>query len=97
MSCTKCETVGRYTHTGNKVVFTELNAPKRTDEKFRSGAYSVPVGIRKDCHCKKTTVITKLPIDMIEDIIIADSLHLIDLGEFKINVIFVNNVKLILF
>lgn len=78
--CLKCETVGRYSHTGNKVIFTQLDAPKRTDEKFRSGAYSVASGNRTDFHCKNTTVITRLPIDMIADVIVADSLHLIDLG-----------------
>lgn len=81
--CLKCEAVGKYSYTGNKVIFTKLDAPKRTDEKFRSGEYSVPSDDRRDFHCKNTTVLTKLPINIIEDVIIGDSLHLIDLGKFK--------------
>lgn len=82
--CLKCEIVGKYSYTARTVIYTKLDAPKRTDEKFRSGEYSVPFGLRRDCHCKKYTVLTKLPIDMVEDVIIADSLHLIDLGELFI-------------
>lgn len=79
--CMMCEVIGKYTYTANKVIYTHLNAPKRTDEKFRSGLYSVPSGDRRDFHCRKVTVLTKLPIDMVEDIVVADCLHLIDLGK----------------
>lgn len=54
------------------MIYTQLDAVKRTDEIFRSGEYNE--------HCKKVSILTKLPIDMVEDFPIADCLHLIDLG-----------------
>lgn len=57
------------------MIYTDLNAPKRTDEKFRSGHYAN--------HCRKVTVLQKLPIDMVEDFPVSDCLHLIDLGKYK--------------
>lgn len=55
------------------MIYPDLNAAKRTDEKFRNGSYKE--------HRKKETVILDLPIDIIKDFPIADSLHIIDLGD----------------
>lgn len=58
------------------MTFPGLHAPKRTDKAFRSNAYSN--------HCKAVTPLLKLDeFDIIEDIIVADKLHLIDLGVHK--------------
>lgn len=75
--CIKCETSGKYSHRANTMIFTELDAPKRTNEKFRNRSYGT--------HHKTDTVITKLPIDMIKQFPIGDALHLIDLG----NILFI--------
>lgn len=52
--------------------FPRHDCPLRTDEDFR---------LKVDhLHHKFNTPLVELPIDMIKDVIIADSLHLIDLG-----------------
>ena len=56
--------------------FPNINAPRRTDKSFRSQA--------DEEHHKELSPLTKLPIDLIEDIIIADSLHIFDLGSFQV-------------
>lgn len=71
--CLKCETSGKYSYRARTMIYTELNAAKRTDEKFRSGVYTD--------HCKYTTILTELPINMVEDFPTSDCLHLIDLGK----------------
>lgn len=49
---------------------------KRTDEKFRQNAYNQ--------HQKATTPLLKIPsLNLIEDVIVGDRLHLIDLGVMK--------------
>lgn len=52
--------------------FPEVSCQKRTDSSFRNEVHPE--------HHKEKTPLIYLPIDMIEDIIVADSLHLIDLG-----------------
>lgn len=56
-------------------MFPNSTCPKRTNEEFRNKKY-------RD-HLKSDTPLLKLPIDMIEDFPISDSLHLIDLGVMK--------------
>ncbi|XP_055841957.1 uncharacterized protein LOC129909036 isoform X1 [Episyrphus balteatus] len=73
--CLMCETKGKYSHTARTMIYTDINAELRTNEKFRSGVYTD--------HCKLSTVLRNLPIDMIKDFPVADSLHLIDLGITK--------------
>ncbi|CAH0397615.1 unnamed protein product [Chilo suppressalis] len=73
--CLKCTTVGEYSHQYHTVVFPNSRCPKRTNEEFRNNKY-------RD-HLKSDTPLLKLPIDMIEDFPISDSLHLIDLGVMK--------------
>lgn len=71
----KCTTVGEYSHTSHTVAFSAKEAPPRTDENFRAKSYGL--------HHKTDSPLLQLPIDMIEDFPVADSLHLIDLGIMK--------------
>lgn len=73
--CLKCSIIGKYSHISHTVVFTKTDQPARTNEKFRAKEY--------EGHQKSDTPLTKLPIDMIQDIIIADPLHLLELGVMK--------------
>ncbi|XP_053685668.1 uncharacterized protein LOC128735198 [Sabethes cyaneus] len=74
--CLKCVGEGEYSHESRTVVFTSINSAKRTDQNFRQNAYGL--------HQKSSTPLLKIPsLDMIEDIIVGDRLHLIDLGVMK--------------
>ncbi|EAT36978.1 AAEL010985-PA [Aedes aegypti] len=73
--CLKCTTKGKYSHTANTVVFSQTNAAARTDEKFRNKEYPE--------HQRSDTPLVRLPIDMIEDIIVSDALHLLELGVMR--------------
>lgn len=73
--CQKCKITGEYSYISHCTYFPRRLCEKRTDEEFRSKQYS--------SHCKVDTPLTQLPIDMIEDFPVADSLHLIDLGIMK--------------
>lgn len=74
--CLKCECEGEYSHESRTVVFTSINNAKRTDQKFRQNAYSH--------HQKTATPLLNVPgLNLIEDIIVGDRLHLIDLGVMK--------------
>lgn len=73
--CQKCTIVGEYSYISHTTFFPRSNCPKRTNEGFRLKQY--------DSHHKNDTPLTELPIDMIDDFPIADSLHLIDLGIMK--------------
>lgn len=55
--------------------FPRIDCPRRTDNNFR-------MKIDSDHH-KETSPLEKLPIDMVKDFPVADSLHLIDLGLMK--------------
>lgn len=72
--CQKC-TVGEYSYVSHCTYFSNENCERRTDEKFRLKQYG--------SHHKNDTPLIQLPIDMIADFPIADSLHLIDLGVMK--------------
>lgn len=73
--CQKCCIVGKYSHISNTVVFTKIHTPARTDELFRSKEYVN--------HIKVDTPLAKLPIDLIKDFVVADPLHLLELGVMK--------------
>ncbi|XP_031329109.1 uncharacterized protein LOC116160111 [Photinus pyralis] len=73
--CLKCTTVGEYSYLTHCNVFPRIDCPKRTDEGFRLKMYG--------SHHKCATPLEELPINMIEDFPIADSLHLLDLGIMK--------------
>lgn len=70
--CLKCKTVGVYDKGGRHMSFPNINCSNRTDESFTP---------KEDLeHHKEDSPLVKLPVNMVEDVIIADSLHLIDLG-----------------
>lgn len=73
--CLKCTTVGEYSYISHTVYFPRTGCEKRTDNGFRLKIYG--------SHHKKDSPLLLLPIDMIEDFPIGDSLHLIDLGIMK--------------
>lgn len=73
--CIKCTTKGRYSQLSRTMTYPELNAPLRTDERFRTNQYPD--------HQRGYTPLLKLPIDMVKDIVVGDSLHLLELGVMK--------------
>lgn len=72
--CLKCEVIGEWDKNGHHMSFPRVDVRRRTDESFRNKT--------DEDHHKITTPLTRLPINLIEDIIIADSLHLFDLGSY---------------
>lgn len=75
--CMKCKTEGIYSHISNTVIFPNLNAAPRTNESFRN---------KDDAqHHHGETPLTDLPltVDLVEDIVIGDELHLLHLGLIK--------------
>lgn len=52
--------------------YPKFECPRRTDESFRNRT--------DEDHHKEDTPLTDLPIDMVEDFVVADSLHLFHLG-----------------
>lgn len=74
--CLKCTVEGEYSYISRTVVFPSHNAPPRTDENFRKETYGA--------HHKTRTPLIDIPnLDMIQDIVVADSMHLIELGSMK--------------
>lgn len=73
--CQRCCILGRFSHVSDTVVFTKINQEARTDVKFRDNLYPE--------HKKFDTPLINLPIDMINDFVIADPLHLLELGIMK--------------
>lgn len=64
--------IGEYSHKSNTVTFPKFDCPKRNDKDLRAKKYEE--------HHKLDSPLLKLNIDMIEDYLVADSIHLIDLG-----------------
>lgn len=73
--CLKCVTKGKYSHISRTMTFPEITAAKRTNTMFRAKQY--------EDHQKTATPLIRLPIDMIEDIVVSDSLHLLELGVMR--------------
>lgn len=70
----KCNVVGEFDLEGRHMSFARIDIPVRTDISFRN---------RSDQdHHKMDSILENLPIDMIKDFVVADSLHLLDLGTF---------------
>lgn len=67
--------MGEYSYISHTVYFPRADCEKRTNDGFRARIYG--------SHHKQDTPLTLLPIDMIEDFPVGDSLHLIDLGVMK--------------
>lgn len=64
--------IGDYFQDSRRMSFPRIDAPLRTDTSFRN---------REDPdHHNMDPVLEKLPIDMVKDFVVADSLHLLDLG-----------------
>uniref|UniRef100_A0A182N9Z1 Uncharacterized protein n=1 Tax=Anopheles dirus TaxID=7168 RepID=A0A182N9Z1_9DIPT len=73
--CLKCTGVGEYVE--NKVIFESVHAELRTDAGFRSR-------IDKDHHKEWKTPLEDLHnFNLIDDVVVAERLHLIDLGVTK--------------
>lgn len=68
-------TIGEYSHTSHTVVFPDTRCPERTNEGFRNKLYGA--------HHKSDSPLLCLPIDMVTNFPVGDSLHLIDLGIMK--------------
>ncbi|XP_055585464.1 uncharacterized protein LOC129738304 [Uranotaenia lowii] len=85
--CLKCCTIGEYSTSMRTNVFPQTFAPQRTDKDFRDGLYEEHYQKKRIAGSNQTVKISspilKLPIDMIEDFIVADSLHLLHLGVMK--------------
>ncbi|XP_058451148.1 uncharacterized protein LOC131430301 [Malaya genurostris] len=74
--CLKCVCEGEYSYESRTVIFTSLNCSERTDREFRMHLY--------DRHHKTVTPLIDVPnMDVIQDVIVGDRLHLIDLGVMK--------------
>ncbi|XP_050519447.1 uncharacterized protein LOC126893377 [Diabrotica virgifera virgifera] len=86
-SCLKCSVKGWYDKKGRHISFPQTNCNLRTDASFRSK--SDPEHHQKDKNQDKhndaliPSPLERLPIDMVRDFVVADSLHLIDLGLVK--------------
>lgn len=74
--CQKCTTLGRYSHEARTMIFPDVKGSLRTDAEFRSGTYN-------NTHCLHPTPLTRLSIDMVNDFVVADALHLLELGVMK--------------
>lgn len=70
--CQKCQIIGRHSAISHTVVFTKLQSEPRTDAVFRAGGYPL--------HQVCSNPFVELPLDMIRDFVVADPLHLIELG-----------------
>lgn len=73
--CTKCTTVGVWSYISGSNIFPITECEKRTDANFRAKMY--------DDHHKVDTPLLALDIDMVEQFIVGDSLHLLHLGVMK--------------
>lgn len=73
--CQKCTTTGKYCREKRRMAFPQTNVPLRTDATFR--ARSIPQ------HHRENSIIEELPINMIDDFVTSDSLHLLHLGIMK--------------
>lgn len=74
--CQRCNVVGKHSGISNTVVFTKIDNDVRTDELFRANGYPD--------HQKAPTPLVQLPhVDMIRDFVVADPLHLLELGVMK--------------
>lgn len=69
-------TEGEYSYISRTVVFPSINSALRTDAHFRAQLYGR--------HHKGSTPLIDVPnLDLIQDIVVGDRLHLIDLGVMK--------------
>lgn len=87
--CLKCTVVGERQNDLHINVFPTTAAPKRTDLEFRNKAYGAHHQVYKVLENGKSkkvyveTPLLRLPLDIVEDVIVSDSLHLLHLGITK--------------
>lgn len=87
--CLKCTIVGNHQKELHTNVYPTTIAPKRTDSGFRNKIYDghhQTYKTRENAKLKMVFVETpllRLPMDIIEDVIVSDSLHLLHLGITK--------------
>ncbi|KAB0803680.1 hypothetical protein PPYR_00650 [Photinus pyralis] len=74
--CTRCTVVGEYSHESHRMSFPRTDLPRRTNNSFRERT-------DPDHHKEDSTPLEDLPIDMIKDFPVGDSLHLLHLGIMK--------------
>lgn len=71
----KCTIVGEYDKEQRHMSYPRIDQPLRTNSSFRDQV--------DESHPREITPLTKLPIDLVADFPIADSLHILDLGIMK--------------
>lgn len=87
--CLKCTVVGERQNDLHINVFPTTAAPKRTYLEFRNKAYGAHHQVYKVLENGKSkkvyveTPLLRLPLDIVEDVIVSDSLHLLHLGITK--------------
>lgn len=87
--CLKCTIVGKHHKDLRTSVFPITKAPSRTDFGYRNRIYKGHYQTYRTREEGKVidifveTPLLRLPIDMVEDIIVSDSLHLLHLGITK--------------
>lgn len=69
IGCHKCTTIGAYNNDSRTVVFEKTQCSLRTDEEFRQRKYGL--------YHKYDSPLEALPIDMVNQFIVGDSLHLL--------------------
>lgn len=74
--CQKCETTGEFK---NRMSFPVLNDSLRTNESFRNRSQAA--------HHKEYSILEELPINMVDCFPVSDSLHLIEHGVMKKNLL----------
>lgn len=76
--CQKCLVRGKRLQ--NRMCFPLTDAEQRTDANFRQPNAENAAEIE---HIREHSILQELPIDMVKSFIIADSLHLLELGNMK--------------
>ncbi|XP_049297884.1 uncharacterized protein LOC125771381 isoform X1 [Anopheles funestus] len=71
--CMKCKSIGTHLKSARKVVYQSVCADLRTDKEFRDGVY-------KEHYRCRSPLLDLNDFDMIYNFVVADLLHLIDLG-----------------
>lgn len=79
-ACPRCITIGEYYKDGHHMSYPRFDAPLRTDADFRNKQDPDHHQINGLTREFVTSPLERLPIDMVNDFVIGDSLHLIDLG-----------------
>lgn len=71
--CQNCTVIGMYKD--RRMSFTQIHCEPRTDQSFRER--------QEPQHHRGSSLLENLPIDMVADFVVADPLHLLDLGVMR--------------